>query len=71
MADEPVRIQLRCSNCDRVIATIPKGERVETDLVCPGCGATVRPPGPIARVATKVKEAVEGMTHPDKGDPSE
>ncbi len=71
MAHEDVRIQLRCSNCDRVIATIPAGEQVETELVCPRCGATVTPPGPIARVATKIKKTVEEMRNPDKEEPNE
>ncbi len=69
MADERARIRLRCSNCDRVIATIPEGERVETELVCPRCGATVKTPGPIQRAATKIKKAVEDMTNPGKEGP--
>ncbi len=67
MSDKPIRIRLRCSSCDGVIATIPEGERVETELVCPRCGATVSPPGPIRRAARKIKETVEDMTKPDKG----
>ncbi len=68
MADERVRIQLRCSNCDRVIATIPEGERLETELVCPRCGATVKTPGPIQRAATKIKKAVQEVTNLGKDD---
>ena len=64
MADKSVRFQLRCSNCDRVIATFPEGEQVESALLCPGCGATVTPAGPLGKLATKIKEAVEDMTGP-------
>ncbi len=65
MTDERVRYELRCSNCGRVIATIPEGEQLATDLVCPGCGATVKA-GPLEKLAAKIKGAVDDLTSREK-----
>ncbi len=60
MAPEPKQVEFRCSNCDRVIATFPEGEYPDEPLVCPGCGATVQPPGVLKRISEKVAEKLRG-----------
>ena len=67
--DEAKRIQFRCSNCDHLVATFPEGEYPEEELVCPGCGATIRPPGVIQRISDKISEGLSG-SHPE-GDQSD
>lgn len=56
------RIQLRCSNCNRELGTFPEEQSVDTKLICPHCGAVVMPPGPVERLTTGVKRAVEKIT---------
>jgi DNA-directed RNA polymerase subunit RPC12/RpoP len=58
--DENKRTQFRCSNCDRLVATFPEGEYPEEELVCPGCGARVRPPGVLKRITDKVTKELSG-----------
>ncbi len=70
------RIELKCSNCGRLVASVPEGYQVEEELICPGCGAVVAPPGFIARAAEGLKEAVEetvrGRGHrPDEPSPAD
>ncbi len=70
MAEKPARVELRCSNCGRVVATMPEGEEPESELICPGCGATLTPKGPLEKVADKIKDVVEDVTGRDKEKPS-
>lgn len=58
MPDEPIQIQLRCSQCGRVVATIPKDYHLEEGLVCPGCGAAITPPGVIRKIAGGLKDVL-------------
>jgi hypothetical protein len=60
MAGESKQVEFRCSNCDRVIATFPEGEYPEEPLVCPGCGATVQPPGVLKRLTHQIAEKLRG-----------
>lgn len=69
MADQTDRIQIQCPNCGRVLATVPQGFRLQNDLVCPGCGATLSPPGAIGRITDAVKEAFERIGGPAEEDP--
>jgi phage FluMu protein Com len=66
MSEERARIELRCSKCDRVLGTLPEDGRLETDLVCPQCGATVKAPGPLERALGGVKHAIDEMTGRDE-----
>ncbi len=65
MVEERARVELRCSNCGRVLGTLPEGARLDTDLVCPQCGATVKAPGLLERAVEDVKEAIEDLTRRD------
>ena len=65
MSKNGERIQLRCSNCNRELGTFPEKESVDTELICPHCGALVIPPGPIERLTTGVKRAVAMITDRD------
>ncbi len=56
MTAKPKQVEFRCSNCDRVIATFPEGEYPEEPLVCPGCGATVQPPGVLKRLSEQIAD---------------
>ncbi len=67
MSEDRERIQLRCSNCTRELGTIPDKESMDTELICPHCGAVVTPPSPIERLATEVKKAVNKITGRDTG----
>jgi ribosomal protein S27E len=62
MAEQRKRIELKCSNCGRVLGTFPAGEPVDSPLVCPNCGATLKPPGPVERLAGEVKETLGRIT---------
>jgi hypothetical protein len=68
MADESLRIELRCANCGRVLGTLPEGGRLETDLVCPQCGATVKAPGVLEKAVGDVKDAIDDLTGRDERD---
>jgi hypothetical protein len=59
MDDQAVHVQFRCSLCGDVVAAVPKRHVVEEDLVCPGCGAAVKPPGIFAKIADHVRETIE------------
>ncbi len=65
MAEERTRIELRCSNCDRVLGTLPAGDSLEADLVCPACGATVKAPGVLERAVGNLKSAIDELTDRD------
>ncbi len=71
MADKAIQIQLRCSNCGRVVATLPKDYRLAEELVCPGCGAAIKPPGVIGRLAGELKDALADVPRGRKNEPDE
>ncbi|HXZ44305.1 MAG TPA: hypothetical protein VEH53_05705 [archaeon] len=52
MSEDRERIQLGCSNCTCELGTIPMKESMDTELICPHCGAVVTPPSPIERLGT-------------------
>jgi DNA-directed RNA polymerase subunit RPC12/RpoP len=68
MSDDRERIELRCSNCDRELGTIPEKESMDIELICPHCGAVVTPPGPVERLATGVKKAVNKIMGREAGE---
>lgn len=68
MSEDIERVQLRCSNCTRELGTFPREGSVDTELICPHCGAVVRPPGPVERLAAQVKIALEKITGRDTGE---
>jgi DNA-directed RNA polymerase subunit RPC12/RpoP len=71
MSEDRERIQLRCSNCNWELGSFPEEEPVDTELICPHCGAIVKPPGPVERLATEVKKAVEKLTGRDANESHE
>jgi predicted RNA-binding Zn-ribbon protein involved in translation (DUF1610 family) len=62
MSEERKRIALTCSNCGRVLGTLPAGESVDVALLCPNCGAIVNPPGIVERLTGEVKKAINRIT---------
>lgn len=59
--DNSVRVQFRCSRCGHVVATAPKDHALKKDLVCSGCGATVKQPGILEKMAAEVRGMIEMM----------
>jgi DNA-directed RNA polymerase subunit RPC12/RpoP len=62
MAKKRTRIELKCSNCGRVLGTMPEGDALASPLVCPNCGTILEPPGPVERLAGEVKGAIGRIT---------
>lgn len=61
MAQDKARIELKCSNCGRVLGSVPEEGNVESPLECPNCGALVMPPGPVERLGEEIKKAVDRL----------
>ncbi len=71
MSDKADRIQLKCSNCGRVVARVPKDYQLEDGLVCPGCGAKVQPPSVIDKLAGELKGALGNVAGRRENEPDE
>jgi hypothetical protein len=60
MADMEDNVDIRCSNCDALIATVPKSRPLNDDgLICSNCGAEVRTSSPLEKMAEKAARAIE------------
>jgi DNA-directed RNA polymerase subunit RPC12/RpoP len=60
MSDE-ASVRLKCSNCGRVVVTLPQDYHMGGKSVCPGCGAEIEPPGVIGRIADDLKDALASV----------
>jgi len=50
MDDTETRLQIRCPNCDRVVATLPDLAAADHAYVCPYCRTIVKPPFSLRRL---------------------
>jgi|APTNR8051073442_1049403.scaffolds.fasta_scaffold09170_6 transcription initiation factor IIE alpha subunit len=57
------RLKICCSECDAVIATVPKDRSNMGDLTCPNCGAQLRQADLIEKAVETVKDAISEITH--------
>lgn len=61
---EPKRVEIRCPECDAMIASAPADDLPVGDLVCPNCAAVLEAPTAldkfVATLKARLKDALEG-----------
>lgn len=64
---EPKRVEIRCPECDAMIASAPADDLPVGDLVCPNCGTVLAAPTALDKFLAKLKTTVrDTLDGPDE-----